>query len=157
MRAVVDIVRSVAPRAYPNYVNAFADGETSLQQFGIVTPLRLSHFLAQVLHETGGGTVLFENLTYTTAARVMEIFGVGRHSAAVWPEEVPALLKNPERLADRVYGLGNPKKAAELGNMRPGDGYRYRGGGALQTTGGSNIRGQARALASAFTMIRISS
>lgn len=140
MPAVVDIVRSVAPRAYPNYVNAFADGETSLQQFGIDTPLRISHFLAQVLHETGGGTVLFENLTYTTAARIMEIFGVGRHSAAVRPEEVPALLRNPERLADRVYGLGNPKKAAELGNMRPGDGYRYRGGGALQTTGGSNYK-----------------
>jgi putative chitinase len=70
----------------------------------------------------------------------MEIFGVGRHSAAVRPEEVPALLSSPERLGDRVYGLGNPRKATELGNTRPGDGYRYRGGGVLQTTGGSNYR-----------------
>ena len=30
MPEVVDIVRKVAPRAYPNYVNAFADGEASL-------------------------------------------------------------------------------------------------------------------------------
>jgi hypothetical protein len=30
MRSVVDIVRSVAPRAYPNYVDALADAETSL-------------------------------------------------------------------------------------------------------------------------------
>jgi putative chitinase len=140
MRAVVDIVRSVAPRAYPNYMNAFADGADSLRQFGIETPLRIAHFLAQVLHETGGGTVLFENLTYTTAARIMEIFGVGRHSAAVRSEEAPGLLRNPEGLAERVYGLENPKKAAELGNMRTGDGYLYRGGGALQTTGGSNYR-----------------
>jgi putative chitinase len=140
MRGVVEIVRNVAPRAYPNYVNAFEDGAASLQQSEIDSPLRVSHFLAQVLHETGGGTVLFENLTYTTAGRLMEIFGVGRHSAAVRPEEAPGLLRNPEGLAERVYGLGNPKKAAELGNSRPGDGYRYRGGGALQTTGGSNYR-----------------
>ena len=140
MPEVVDIVRKVAPRAYSNYVNAFAVGEASLQQFAIDTPLRISHFLAQVLHETGGGTVLFESLTYTTAARLMQIFGVGHHSAAVRDEEIPGLLNNPEALADRVYGLGNPKKAVELGNTRPGDGYRYRGGGALQTTGGANYR-----------------
>src|SRR5436309_906063 len=135
MPEVVDIVRKVAPRAYPNYVNAFAAGEASLQQFAIDTPLRIAHFLAQVLHETGGGRVLFESLTYTTAARLMQIFGVGHHSAAVRDEEIAGLLNNPEALADRVYGRGNPKKAVELGNTRPGDGYRYRGGGALQTTG----------------------
>jgi len=140
MPEVVDIVRKVAPRAYPNYVNAFAAREAFLQQFAIDTPLRIAHFLAQVLHETGGGRVLFESLTYTTAARLMQIFGVGHHSAAVRDEEIPGLLNNPEALADRVYGLGNPKKAVELGNTRPGDRYRYRGGGALQTTGGANYR-----------------
>jgi putative chitinase len=41
---------------------------------------------------------------------------------------------------ERVYGLGNPRKAHELGNTEPGDGYRYRGGGMLQTTGRSNYR-----------------
>src|SRR5947208_13988251 len=70
----------------------------------------------------------------------MQIFGVGHPSAAVRDEETPGLLDNPEAMADRVYGLGNSKKAVELGNTRPGDGYRYRGGGALQTTGGANYR-----------------
>jgi putative chitinase len=51
---------------------------------------------------------------------------------------VPSLLNIPKGLAERVYGLGNPKKARELGNLKPGDGYRYRGGGLLQTTDGSN-------------------
>ncbi len=50
--------------------------------------------------------------------------------------EAPGLLNNPEKLGERVYGLGNPRKARELGNLHPGDGYRYRGGGLMQTTGG---------------------
>ena len=53
------------------------------------------------------------------------------------------LLGNPEALAERVYGLGNPGKAKELGNTIAGDGYRYRGGGVLQTTGGANYRRMA--------------
>ena len=39
-----------------------------------------------------------------------------------------------------MYGLGNPKKARELDNTNPGDGFRYRGGGILQTTGRGNYR-----------------
>jgi putative chitinase len=136
----VEIVRRVARRAYPNYVNAFEDGDPLLDQFGLTTPLRVSHFLAQVLHETGAGTVLFEEMGYRTASRLLEIFGVGNHSAAIRPDEVDGLLGNAPALAERVYGLGNPRKAQELGNTRSGDGYRFRGGGVLQTTGGSNYR-----------------
>jgi putative chitinase len=140
MKSMVQILSEVAPRAYPNYVEAFESDAGLFARFKINTPIRASHFLAQVLHECGGGTVLFENLRYKTAERLMTIFGVGRHSAAIRPDEAPGLLNNPEALAERVYGLGNPKKAAELGNTRVGDGYRYRGGGLLQTTGGANYR-----------------
>ena len=140
MPTISEILKSVAPNAKPNYVDGFTNAQDLLFQFGINTPLRISHFLAQVLHETGGGMVLFENLNYTTPARLLQIFGVGRHSAAIRPEEVNGLIGNPQALAERVYGLGNPRKAKELGNTRPGDGYRYRGGGALQTTGGANYK-----------------
>jgi putative chitinase len=135
-----EILRSVAPNAKSNYVDGFTNSQDLLFQFGINTPLRISHFLAQVLHETGGGTVLFENLSYTTPARLLQIFGIGHHSAAIRPEEIDGLIGNPQALAERVYGLGNPRKARELGNTRPGDGYRYRGAGALQTTGGANYK-----------------
>ncbi|MBX6324127.1 MAG: lytic enzyme, partial [Rhodospirillaceae bacterium] len=67
MPRAVEIFRTVAPRAKENYLAAFENGDALLQQFGITTSLRVAHFLAQVLHETGGGTVLFENLNYTTA------------------------------------------------------------------------------------------
>jgi putative chitinase len=137
MRAV-DVVRAISPRCYPNYTEAFDGGDAFLQQYQITSPLRVAHFLAQALYETGGGTVLFENLSYKTADRLLQIFGVGNHSAAVRPEEVAGLLNNPQALAERVYGMGNPKKAADLGNVKPGDAYRYRGGGLLQTTGGGN-------------------
>ena len=140
MVRVVEIVSRIAPRAVPNYTQAFAAGDAALAERGLTTPLRIAHFLAQVLHETGGGTVLFESLAYTTPARLLQVFGLGTHSAAIRPDEVPALLDNPPALAERVYGLGNPRKARELGNIQPGDGFRYRGGGLLQTTGRANYR-----------------
>ena len=140
MPTTADIFRTVAPNAHANYVAAFANGDALLARFGINTPLRVAHFLAQVLHETGGGKVLFESLIYTTPERLLKIFGVGNHSAAVRPEEVAGLLRNEQALAERVYGLGNPSKARELGNTRPGDGFKYRGGGVLQTTGGANYK-----------------
>jgi putative chitinase len=108
--------------------------------------LRLSHFMAQIAHECGLFTIRFENLRYTKIARLLEIFGVGNHSAKVTEAEAPALLNNPEALAERVYGLGNPKKAKELGNTQPGDGFRYRGHGFLQITGRGSFRRHGTAI-----------
>jgi putative chitinase len=137
MTSMVKVFKKVAPRAHPNYVRAFENDAALFTEFEINTPLRVAHFLAQSMLECGRGTVLFENLRYTAAARLSQIFGVGHHPAAIQPEEVPGLLNNPDKLGDRVYGLGNPRKARELGNTRPGDGYRYRGGGLMQTRGGA--------------------
>src|SRR6185503_11952740 len=91
------------------------------------------------LHETGGLALEWENMSYS-AERLCEVFGVGRHSAAITPEEAETLAHNPAAIAERVYGLGNPRKAQELGNTEPGDGFRYRGGGLMQTTGRANYR-----------------
>jgi len=138
MRAV-DVVRKVARKALPEYVGAFESGDTLLSKAGINTPQRLAHFLAQVMHESGGLTIKAENMNYR-APRIMEIFGVGHHSAAVTPDEAEFLAGKPSALAERVYGVGNPKKSRELGNLNPGDGFKYRGQGILQTTGRSNYR-----------------
>jgi putative chitinase len=129
------IFADAAPHAKMNYTAGLTIAAPKFAAFGITTPIRVAHFLAQALHETGGGLVLFEIMSYSTEARLLQIFGVGNHSAKVTKGEVPGLLHNPQALAERVYGLGNPKKAAELGNTKPGDGFAYRGGGALQTTG----------------------
>jgi len=84
----------------------------------ISTPLRLAHFLAQFSVETSGLTAFVENLSYS-AARLCQ----------VWPSRFPTAAKaqpyanSPEKLAERVYGK-------RMGNVAPGDGYRYRGRGA---------------------------
>lgn len=135
-----DVVRQATPKGQPCYIKAFIQGESSLLLHGINTPLRLAHFLAQVFHETGGLTVLRENLWYTTPERLFAIFGMGNHSAALTVPESHSLTRNPEALAERVYGLGNLRKAKELGNIRPRDGFLFRGGGILQTTGGCSYR-----------------
>jgi putative chitinase len=95
-------------------------------RFDIVTPARLARFLANTTHETGGFRRLVENLDYT-AKRLTE----------VWPRRFPTLAdaapfaRKPEALAERVYG-------GRMGNVYPGDGWRWRGRGLLQTTGRDN-------------------
>lgn len=135
----VGVVSLVAPRRRENYLEAIAEGGSLFEQYGITTPLRMAHLLAQALHETGGLTVLRENMNYS-APRLSEIFGVNRHSAALTADEADQLAGHPEAIAERVYGLCNTRKARELGNTTPGDGFRYRGNGVLQTTGRANHR-----------------
>ena len=135
MRAV-EIVRRVAPRALPNYLTAFEQGDALLAEHQINSPLRLAHFLAQILHESGGLRLEWENMNYS-AQRLVEVFRA-KHSAKVMAEEAKTLAHNQALIAERVYGLGNPAKAKELGNKKPGDGFRYRGGGLMQTTGRAN-------------------
>jgi putative chitinase len=135
----IDAVNRIAPRAHDNYLEAIRQGGLLFEQHGITTPLRMAHFLAQALHETGGFTVLRESMNYSQA-RLIEIFGVNRHSAAVTAAEAAHLSGHPEAIAERVYGLGNRRKARELANTQPGDGFLYRGNGILQTTGRGNHR-----------------
>src|SRR5690349_18106471 len=112
----------------PGYRAAFTSGQPVLDQWGIsASPLRVAHFLAQVLHESQALTVEYENLHYA-AARL----------AKVWPARFrphgpldPApYVRDPRKLADLVYG-------GRMGNTAPGDGYTYRGRGMLQLTGRS--------------------
>ena len=141
-----DCLRRLWPRAPSSTVAAIArTAENVFASTGINTPLRQAHFLAQISHECGAGTIVRENMNYS-ARRLMEIFGVGRHSAKITEAEATALANHPQMIAERVYGLGNPSKARELGNTQPGDGVRYKGRGPIQLTGRSNYTAASRAL-----------
>jgi predicted chitinase len=107
---------------------------TEMVRRGIDKPLIIQHFLAHLAHESGEWTIKRENMRYKPT-RIMEIFGVGKHSAKITWVEAQKLANNARALANRVYGLGNPKKAKELGNTGPDDGWLFRGGGDIQTTG----------------------
>jgi putative chitinase len=138
------VLRRLAPDAHPNYIQAIREGGPMFEQHGINTPRRMAHFLAQAMQETGKFTVLRESMNYRVD-RIVEIFGPQIHSARVTRAEAATLAHNEHALAERVYGLGNPSKARELGNTEPGDGFRYRGNGILQMTGREAHRRRGRA------------
>lgn len=125
------MLRRLAPRARDDYIAALVTGDPTFEEFEINTPNRMAAFLATALHESGGLTIVRENMNYTTAARIH----------AVWPSRfslirAKAFVRNPEGLAEEVYG-GRMKN--EVNGIGDGDGFRYRGGGYLQTTGRSNF------------------
>ena len=97
-------------------------------KFGITTPLRLAHFLAQCGHESGGFKAVQENLNYG-AKGLRGIF------AKYFPTGSKALEyeRNPEKIANLVYGnrMGN-------GAETTGEGYKFRGRGYIQLTGKDN-------------------
>jgi putative chitinase len=97
-------------------------------RFGITTPLRLAHFLAQCGHESGGFTAVRENLNYK-APGLMKIF------KKYFPNAKIALQyeKKPDKIANLVYAnrMGNGAESS-------GDGFNYRGRGYIQLTGKSN-------------------
>lgn len=123
-------------KVWDAYVAALMSAEASalFDRYQINTPRRMQHLLATIVGETNL-SILWESGAYS-ASRIVQVFGVGHHSAAVTAAEAQRLAFNGPDLFERVYGLGNPRKAKELGNTQPGDGWRFRGLGPLQITGG---------------------
>jgi putative chitinase len=88
-------------------------------------PLRWQFFLAQLGHESGGLSMLEENLNYSAEGLVK-----------TWPKRFASIenaspyARKPERIANLVY-------ANRMGNGSPesGDGWRFRGRGYIQLTG----------------------
>lgn len=119
-------ILNLAPNTRSSYRDAFQNGQGVLDQHKISeTPLRAAHFMAQVLHESGGLAIQFENLNYS-AERLPK----------VWPSRFKPkgplnpidYAHNPQKLANEVYG-------GRMGNTGPNDGFTYRGRGLLQLTG----------------------
>lgn len=104
-------------------------------EFAITTPRRLSAFIAQIGHESGGFSCLSENLYYSDPERVARIFRSGfdnDKNGVIDPAEIEfarGYTRNPEKLANRAYaGRGGN------GNEQSGDGWRFRGRGLIQVT-----------------------
>ena len=99
-----------------------------LPDYGIDTPLRVAHFVAQCAHESGNFVFIKENLNYK-AASLQKIFG----KYFPTPELAQQYANKPERIANRIYAnrMGN-------GPETSGDGFRYCGRGLIQLTGKDN-------------------
>ena len=107
-----------------------------MSTFKIDTALKLSHFLAQCGHESGGFKLVQENLNYGAKG----LLGVFKK---YFPTEAKALQyeRKPEKIANLVYGsrMGN-------GNEASGDGYKFRGRGYIQLTGKDNYTAFGKAI-----------
>jgi putative chitinase len=106
----------------------------ALPKYEITTPLRIAAFISQCAHESRDFTAMEENLNYSQQAleRVFpRYFGPGKQNAAEYA-------RNPEKIANYVYMDQNRSKAGALGNVQPGDGWKFRGRGLKQLTGRQN-------------------
>lgn len=129
-------LKSLQERAGVAADGAFGPG-TLKAAMGLLklTPVRAAHFFAQTAHETGGFKAFSENLNYS-AQGLQGIFG--KYFPGTLEE---SYARNPEKIANRVYAsrMGNGDEAS-------GDGWKYRGRGALQLTGKANYEAFAKYL-----------
>lgn len=126
--------------------------QATCNRFEINTDKRIAAFLAQTAHESGGYTMLEENLNYSDLTM-----------AVVWPNRfaelgadkkpvkengknkpnkfAQALHRKPEMIANVVYSnrMGN-------GTIESGEGWKYRGRGLKQLTGKDNYTRCGQAL-----------
>jgi len=124
-------------------VEPFAEPlQATMAHYGIDTPLRQQHFLAQTLHESMG-LRRFEESFHYSPGRVSEVFPYGRNGYDPSDLEAKAR-KGEEALANALYG--GDWGEGHLGNTEPGDGWRFRGRGAIQLTGRANYEDYHAAL-----------
>ena len=97
-------------------------------KFQIDTPLRLSHFLAQCGHESGGFRLTKENLNYSAKG----LNGTFKKYFPTLESAVPYERK-PDKIANKVYGgrMGNGPESS-------GEGAKFCGRGYIQLTGKEN-------------------
>lgn len=111
-----------------------------LPKYDIDTPLRIAGFIAQCAHESNNFKSLEENLNYSEKALLSvfgRYFGKGKRNAAEYA-------RNPEKIANYVYQDEFRSKTGALGNVKSGDGWKFRGRGLKQLTGRNNYTAFAK-------------
>jgi putative chitinase len=131
----VEHVRELIPNAIGGPDAWYEALVEALPQYNINTVERVAAFIAQCAHESGGFSVLEENLRYKAATLTK-----------LWPRRFPPGVAEqyagqPEKIANKTYGgrMGN-------GPEESGEGFKYRGRGILQLTGKDNYKACSQTL-----------
>ena len=104
----------------------------AVQKYYKLSKAQTAHFMGQCAHESGNFARFEENLNYS-ADGLMKTFKKYFPTKALADQYA----RKPEAIANRVYAnrMGNGDEAS-------GDGWKFRGRGALQVTGKSNYVAQ---------------
>ena len=122
-----DAVRQLIPKV-KNFDEWYSNLLNTLPEYDIDTAARVAAFMAQCGHESGGFTVMQENLNYSAKGLVGTFKKYFPTEAHAKPYE-----RKPEMIANRVYAnrMGNGDEAS-------GEGWYFRGRGIIQITGKNN-------------------
>lgn len=115
----------------------------ALNKKGIKDESYTNAVLANIMKETGGKLVE-ENLNYgnTSNDRIREIFSSTKDIPDAQLNEIK---RDKQRMAELMYGAKS-KTGKMLGNLDPGDGWKYRGRGYIQLTGRGNYAAASKAI-----------
>ena len=132
--------------------NVFPSLVEAMKKFGISEALQVSHFLGQIMHESGNFRFVTEGLNYSAdglANTFPKRYGTKNTAGAyvkVNNRIVPNALANglarkPEAIANNLYAdrMGN-------GNEQSGEGFKFRGRGYVQLTGKENYTAFGKAI-----------
>jgi len=131
MKLTVEQLAAMIP-TNPDVEGWCAELNKALDKYEITSARRIAGFISQCAHESRDFTALEENLNYSEKALNSvfgRYFGEGKRNAAEYA-------RNPEKIANYVYM--DEFRRSPLGNVKPGDGWRFRGRGLKQLTGRSN-------------------
>ena len=125
------VVSLIGKRKADTWYNAFL----KLPDWEIDSVERTAGFLAQCGHESAGFSRIEENLNYSWQS-LRRVFG-----SRYFPTDADAQRyhRKPQMIANHVYMDENRSRRGALGNVYPGDGWRFRGRGLIQLTGRDNF------------------
>lgn len=138
----VEHVRELVPRAIGGPDWWFNEMQEAFPKYEIVTVARVASFIAQCAHESGGFTMMEENLNYKAATLTK-----------LWPQRYPPGIA--EQYAGKAEMIANKSYGGRMGNgpEGTGDGWKFRGRGLIQLTGRSNYTACSRAMFGDDTLV----
>lgn len=104
-----------------------------------INSIELANFLGQLYHETGGFKYDTESLNYSVQGLIKTFNYYKRNQVEAWKDgRFLTRSANQVEIANKVYWDVNRDKSHWLGNKIYGDGWKYRGRGAIMITGRYN-------------------
>jgi len=130
MQVTLELLQYICPKTKTSILEVYVEPLNTVAEYYemLANESRLSGFLAQIIHESGGFNFVIENLNYSKD-------GLRKIFPKYFPTDELAIqyARQPERIANRVYAnrMGN-------GPEQSGDGWKFRGRGLIQLTGKNN-------------------